>query len=491
MKIFTYNQGLGIASLCATCRWLHLLLCLNVLGMMAGKVQAETFHPLGDRLYTDADGSYYCVVTRTGGVRIRGAWGLVDIEIAKCRQNSPPIFPTSTIIREIVGEPNTFERKHGIRARVRPMDSVLGRLESFTPPAHVLVSSSGLGVVLIDQYGLNTAVAKGDAPAIVVLAVDGHIVHTKTLLALFTRDEVSQFERTLSGGILFYSGAWIDEARREIVIVGRSTRSTIPITVVNWDTGESRRGDADDIVRALSTKNAMGLMNALDLAKALRLTKAIPFLKSIADDKSLPIEARVRAIVWLAELGDKSKGDVIATAAVATSRRLCQTPEWQEMEQQQLNDVLSFIVTKMPVVLGKDALPVLLHVSAEQDYPYFAYEAFRQLGVDAVPGLNVMLRDNKNPKAVVFAANVLGDIQPTNSESLRLLIRLIETLPSDGNEQIRLAASRALGKCGSNARAALPLLLKLQQHNNEQLRCAAADAVNLIERGNPAKATRP
>ena len=123
---------------------------------------------------------------------------------------------------------------------VRDGDILLGKGSLARCPGRILISSTGLGFVGLDVLGYNYgSLRSGDA--LVVVANDGTVRHRKCLIELFSEGEVARFMRS-AGGVWWCGGGWIDEGRRQIIVVGsgsgrRDERIPRLFRIVDMETG--------------------------------------------------------------------------------------------------------------------------------------------------------------------------------------------------------------------------------------------------------------
>lgn len=98
-------------------------------------------------------------------------------------------------------------------------------------------------------------------------------------------------------------------------------------------------------------------------------------------------------------------------------------------------------------------------------------------GKDAEPDLLEYLRDDDDESVRAGAAMCLCDSSnPKDAKIIAALIRALE----DSSVEVRLCAAVALGHIGPTAPDAVPSLKKLLHDNDENVRQAAAEALNKI-----------
>jgi hypothetical protein len=366
---------------------------------------------------------------------------------------------------------------------VRKGDVVLGRAKITDPPSTVLVSSTGLGVVLLDQYGLNYALLTRGDPALTVVSLNGQTRFTKKLNDLFDAKAVGEFPCTMSGCPGWLDAAWIDEQRRELVIIGANgTNEVNPLAVVRLDTGVARVGSSQDILQAIVTRNPEGLTPALEAAIRSNLREAKPHLKAILRDAAQPLDARLRCAVFLSSLGDTSGKAFMGSSAVTVSRQLLQHPDWQDLENDRLGAIYHYAVKHLPDVLGEDSIPILCEVARLQGYPATVYDSFRRMGRKAVPVLIELSNNDKEVRGQVMAAELLAEIKPPTDKAIAALTKSLGSAAKTRSGcALRWVAATSLGEIGPPARSALPALAKLLNDQDEDVREAAGEAIRNIQ----------
>jgi HEAT repeat protein/Tfp pilus assembly protein PilF len=151
--------------------------------------------------------------------------------------------------------------------------------------------------------------------------------------------------------------------------------------------------------------------------------------------------------------------------------------------------VRSSAVSSLPNIGGDAAAitPELIKVlnDADQDVRNGAEEAFRQLGVAAVPALVVLLADEA-PRNRQNAAHTLSRIGPPASSAQAALVNALK----DKSPEVRAAAGGAIGEIHGEARRAVPALVRtLKEDHSREVREAAA--VSLGQFGPDAKEAVP
>jgi hypothetical protein len=204
-------------------------------------VHADSYRPFRDFRQVDPTGRFYVVVKKNGGPEDPGEGTPVTFEFAERRPASPPVFSAVSGGSDGAIVPNT-------EVRVRERDVLLGRGSLERCPREILISSTGLGFVGLDVRGYNYGdLRKNDA--VVIVSRDGTVRHRKALIDLFSEKEVERFRHT-AGGVFWCGGGWIDETRKEVIVLGdRGWPEEKPIPQlfrsVNMETGTVRHVSSD------------------------------------------------------------------------------------------------------------------------------------------------------------------------------------------------------------------------------------------------------
>ncbi len=416
-----------------------------VLVASASTAGADSYAPFTNFRVADATGRYYLVVKQNGGEGDPGRGTPVTFEIAERRPGSPPVAPAHDELKDfrtIVTNPEVKVREGVIR---------LGKGNLDRCPSELLISSTGQGFVGLDVRGYNYgSLRSGDA--VVVVARDGTVRHRKDLIDLFQKSEVDRFSRS-AGGVWWCGGGWIDERRKEVVVVGEGSGQNdqrIPrlFRIVDLDSGKVREGSPEVVLAALAESNPGALVEATDLAAELKLDRAKADLVRLFSDEATPDLARLHVAVALAALGDRRGGDAMRRAALREPK-----PSF-------------YAITNLPAVLGDDAAPVLCEVVRRfgDKRTLGPWQAMHEVSARAaVPPLLELLREGK-PGCVDFAVDCLGDKGPEAKTAVPNLIKLLDR----EDKPDRLLSTHqhvaiALGKIGPVAEAALPSLIRLAE----------------------------
>ncbi len=415
---------------------------VSLLTLCCGAVRADSYSQRWESRIVDDSGRYYVVVQRKGGPiftsSIGGPWTLT---IAAREPGSAPVSPATTWLRR---EGDSYVRVANADVAVRAGDRVLGHCELRVPPFIVDISSTGLGVATLDVWPFNRGeIRRGERNALILISMSGEIRFRKSLAELFGV-EAEQFGGTMDR-IHWYSSYWIDEARREMIIVARNTivenrRPTRLLRAVSFDTGKVRVGEPADVARgisdALAGKVYYKLDTLLDLACSMKLREAEACSKAISTDEKLPVLSRLRSLVVLNELGDKRGGKLFEEAALKTGK----------------GEERTYAIDHFDAFLGDAALPVLQRIVQEDGgrIDPTVEGAFQRVGSKAVPTLLRMLDDESNLPGRFDAIRTLGRLGGAASTAVPSLIRALRnrTQMTEGTLTSRIdgAASWASAK---------------------------------------------
>jgi hypothetical protein len=336
--------------------------------------------------------------------------------------------------------------------RVRDGDTILGRGKLERCPLYTLVSSTGLGFVGLDVRGYNYGeLRSGDT--VVIVNRKGEVRYRKDLIDLFTEGEIYRFLETAGGvGWLGVGGGWIDEQRREVVVVssnyGRGGRP-IPrlFCIVGLEKGDVRRGSEKDVITILAGENQGGLDFALELTAELKLKNGLEHLPKLFRNEKLPLATRLRAAVALAALGDTRGRDLITRSALEKS------------EDQ------GYAIEHLPVVFGDKAAPVLCQAVRRhgERCRLGAWQAMSLVSNEAaVPELIPLLDAKESYTSQTFAAECLGKNGAAAKAAVPSLIKILQTdARTEGLLSTHQYAAIALGCIGPDAKDALPHLIRL------------------------------
>jgi len=428
--------------------WLLIPLVLVVRAPIV--VRADSYAPFENFRQQDATGKYYLVIKRQpGGPEDPGRGTSVGFELVMRKPGSPPLTNAPAIVDQ--------------------SDTILARGSLARCPRLLLISTTGLGFVGLDVRGYNYGLRRsGDA--VVIVGPDGKLRHKKDLIDLFRDAEIGQFLRS-AGGTWWLGGGWIDEKRRQVIVVGgREGRGekSVPrlFRIVSMETGKASVGSPDEIVTALAEGNTGGLDMALDLAAELKLQRAQKRLPPILSNEQLAKETRLRAAVALAVLGDKRGAGLMSSAALEKS------------------DAQYYALQQAPVVLGEKAAAILCEAvrryGGRCSHP--AWQAMSAVSdAAAVPELVRLLEERGSVESQEFAMECLSRRGPAAKPALPALIRLLREKPPMSNPLLSTHdyAALVLGNIGAGAKDALPVLIRLAE-------TSAAEEWQRVKNSNPA-----
>jgi HEAT repeat protein len=410
----------------------------------------DSWAPFANFRQVEATGQFYVVVKKAKGApQDPGRGTPITFEIAERKPGSPPV----TEVRDQVD----FDRvTSNPDVRVRDGDTILGRGKLDRCPLYMLISSTGLGVVGLDVRGYNYR-GRGTKDAVVIINSKGEVRHQIDLADLFTESEIYHFLETAGGvGWLGVGGGWIDERRREVVVVGSNYGrggKAIPrlFRVVGLEKGDVRKGSEKEVVTALAEENRGGLDLALELTAELKLKVALENLPKLFDNKTLPLATRLRAAVALAVLGDARGAKLMTRAALDKT------------------DDQEYAIRQLPLVLGDKAAPVLCEAVRRhgERCRLPAWQAMFLVSSEAaVPELIPMLDAKESYTSQTFAAECLGRKGSAAKAAVPHLIKILQAEAcADGLLSTHQYAAIALGEIGPDAKDALPHLIRLAERN--------------------------
>jgi HEAT repeat protein len=427
---------------------LYLIVLLLLLSPAASKAWADSWAPFCNFRKPDATGRYYIVVKKAEGApKDPGRGTPIIFEIGERRAGTPPVTEArdQEEIDRVIPNPEV---------RVLDDDTVLGRGKLERCPLYTLVSSTGLGFVGLDVRGYNHG-KRRSGDAVVIVNSKGEVRHRKDLVDLFTEGEIYRFLET-AGGVwwLGVGGGWIDEQRREVVVVSSNygrDRKPLPrlFCIVGLEKGNVRRGSEKDVITALAEENRGALDFALELTAELKLKNGLEHLPKLFENKTLPLATRLRAAVALATLGDARGGDLMTKAALEKS------------EDQ------SYAVQNLPIVLGDKAAPVLCQAVKRHGKrcQLVAWQAMSLVSSKAaVPELIPLLEAKESYTCRTFAAECLGNQGAAAKSAVPNLIKILQVEDqTDGLLSTHQYAAIALGRIGPDAKDALPHLIRLAE----------------------------
>lgn len=455
------------------------LVCLLVL-LWTHSVNGDSWETYTNHRLTDSTGTYYVSVKRVGklGERYLHGYGRLELIIAQ-RKHGGPVVPS---IRTKLDEHSRFDMNKSNEVDPREGDVIHGRVKLENTPGRILVSSTGLGVVLLDQYGMNLSLLNAGEPAVTILSLNGKILHAKKIVELFDEPALGNFYHGWSN-IGWLQDSWIDEEKHEVVVLGlgKTNEDANSIAVINIDTGKVRHGTPQDLLQAITTRNHAGLAAALDSAIRSKTAVSVMELASILKDSALPFNARIRSAVMLCALGDKSGKDLMKSTLLLASNEMLKHPDNQDLENEKNWELYLYIVNHFLDFFAAEDLPMLRQVAKNQEYPVQTQRPFLGLKDKAVPFLIKMMEDDNDAGGQVLAADVLSQIPPHNEAVINALIKGLQSTKKHRDwYQVRWAAIAGLEKIGHPAKAALPALTRLTEDPEEETREAAKNAIAKI-----------
>jgi hypothetical protein len=433
---------------------------------------ATSFAPYPEQCVTDAYGHYYVVVKfmDSDGSRDR-----ITLTIAEQTAGTPPVRSAEAKQRESKRhDPSWIDRDPDICVRVG--DTVLGRIKLDRPPGIILVSSTGKGVVTLDEYGLNNLGPDPGKNDVVIYSLKGEVIHRKARSVVF--DETAQrYFGHIHGVVFWLANAWLDEKRDQIVIIGPRNEGLTPprlVFTVGISSGEVRRAGFDVIDLAISERNPAALSGALDLAYELRLAGGKAAWPGIAEDETVALGARLRAAVLLASFGDRWGAPLVSKTAL----RAADSPA--NLGRIKYDLEVDYAIRHLPELMGEDALPVLTKTlrTNGRNYIQARAEAFCKLGPKSVPMLVTVLEDDQNFDAQYEAVTCLGYLRADAEAAVPALIKALHKKAGKqyGMLYLRLDSNAvwALELIGEKAKTAIPDLEELAKTGNQDARRALA-----------------
>jgi hypothetical protein len=421
---------------------------------------AGSYIAFRDFRVSDATGRYYLVVKKLpGNPSDPGRGTSVEFAYVEC---NPAASPVKFVEDEAAGYGMV---KKNPEVRVRDGDKVLGSGKLERSPRLILISSTGLGFVGLDVRGYNYGDLQS-GKSVVVVASDGSMRHGKSLVDLFSPREIESFTET-AGGISWLHDGWIDEKRREAVVIGSrpwhdddgegKPKPLKPrlVRVVNMESGAVRKGSHAEVITAVTERNLGGIDGALDLVLEEKIASAKEHLPRLFDDRALPLPTRLRAAVALSTFGDR-RGRALMTKAALNG-----------------GDAMDYALDHLVEVLGDDAAPVLCDAVQKhgEKASHSAWMSMQKVGAKAaVPQLIRLVNDRSKPQGIEFALECLGDKKAAAKEAVPHLIRMLqEKLSTETPEYTVLRIVETLGEIGPYAEEAIVHLRKVEKAARERV----------------------
>jgi len=426
----------------------------------AGTLAAtDSFGPFADFRQVDRKGEFYIVVKRDATDSKGGTSIPVTFEFARRGADRSPV----TSVRAS-GAANLQTLLPDQEVVVRPGDVVLGRGKLDVVVPRILLSSQGLGFVVIDIVPQRPN-GSATVPALTTVSEDGKTRRTKNLADLFGECDIGSFFGT-GLGIWWCASAWIDDESSELVVVASKYPSIVepvirPFRTINLKSGQVKDGTAETVLRALSSTHDE---SALNVAIEVTIERAFPETRTalirILNSADRTTRTRLRAAIALAKLGDRRGKDLVVNTAFSDA------PESY------------FAISGLPYAFGDKAAAALCeHVErySDRDCEPARRAMFLIDSTAAVPALTALLERSPDRRSVDFALKSLGD---KGREASTALSQIIAMLDPRGARQVALAtkklAARALGRMGADAEPALSDLIRLaKQFSPEELHRAS------------------
>src|SRR5688572_17856480 len=193
----------------------------------------------------------------------------------------------------------------------------------------------------------------------------------------------------------------------------------------------------------------------------------VPFLLHAIATAPSPMKKRLRTVIpqkWHAKWGLEDK--------------------WGETRRMGAHGIAALGSNAPPDLIPK--LITIITTHADEDSRYVAAFALRTLGPvaqSAIPFFVDCLRTNTDKFIRDEAAIALGSVESQPEVTVPALIEFLKFALTQGPSTFEaMDAIGSLRRIGTNAHAALPLLRSLHNHKDENIRTAARDAVELIDK---------
>jgi hypothetical protein len=470
----------------------HRLVALSLVLGLCHQGQADSYHPWAARRIPDPTGEFCASIVRTGGTRHLASYGPVEVQIVKRGPALPPFArlpPFSRAMASVYSVPggngwSLVETRHLHKVLPRPGDRVLGKVRLEVPPGLCLVSSEGRGIVLIDEYGYNSAVHGNQRPALRIVSANGKTLHTLKMKQLFGTADL--WHLSWPGPI--WEAAWIDDQANAVVLVRRKTglgpKDPPPIKVIDWTTGTVRPGSLRHIEIAVRSKNRGSLPDTIQLAHQLGIGSVRQAVADIFADRTFETRVRASAAVYLAARGDRRAKRYLLRAARELARWMRSDPEATVSGEVELARWdYAYVVEWLPILVGADCIETLNRIGIEHGFDFYLRDAMCHVKANAQPSLLKLLRSSEAPDAQVYAAEMLGLLGYSNQKVVRALTEALSSKAiSRAGLRLREKAAWALAEIGPDARTAVPKLKTLLKDSNNDVREAARAALQIIER---------
>jgi len=275
---------------------------------------ADTYSDFADYREPDSIGRHYVVVQSVSMPR-NGTNGPVMITIAE-RANKDA-SPIKASIVDIESKKGVYRITNKREVKVAAGDIVHSQVRLSYTPTIVRVSSTGLGIAVLDYWATNYRQLK-EGDALRIYSMKGELRTAIKLNDLFFAGLRSYHDGM--GRVRWIGGVWFDEENSELVVVAsnfQQSPATRKIAIVDLKSGKLRRGSKKDIERAIIRHNLGALSDALEIARDMRLNHLKNHLPAILNDKKMSLPIRLRAASFLVSLGDnRGLGLLKQTASV-------------------------------------------------------------------------------------------------------------------------------------------------------------------------------
>ena len=249
------------------------------------------------------------------------------------------------------------------------------------------------------------------------------------------------------------------------------------ISTLDLVSGSVRRGGVAEIVSGIKSGDSTVVEKALAVAIAMKFREVQGYLPPILKDDRYSLNARLRAAVLLALLGDQRGAELVSKTALKALTVKVPDPEFKEWQ------AIEYSIERLPVVLGEKSLPLLKEIDerfhSQGPFSSAINSAYRRV-VDDFVGL----LDGKNRSRRIYAGDHLGELGPHAGAAVPALTAAL----ADEMQRARDASTtetiiclvKCLGHVGPDAKEAKDMLMKLKSHDNRRIRDSAEQALKNI-----------
>ncbi len=364
-------------------RLLALAVLFSLVAVAAGThpASADSWMPPRPKLASSEDGRWYVIVepveNRTGA-----GFQLVKRAKGKPARRMPPQDRNSGL-------------SSGPSIELEKGDRVVARGEC-RMPMEIRCLNAGQGFLLFETYG-----AVGSAAVVDMRDAAGRSRFQRRLNQLFSASRMNTFRQSVSS-FWWYEGLWIDEQKRDIVILWNGSAGGGVLRVA-LDDGKQTDAPKSDVLTRFGRGLAQEQVDALEWALKWKVEGVLGAARRAFDDASVAPLARLHFAKLLFERDDK-RGEGVFIAAAND----------EDLE------VRAFAVQHLPLAAGVAALPLLREAMRSKDRAVrgAAEYAFRHMGTRAVPTLIEMITDESAPEDYrVGAATALWNMEPAHAIS--------------------------------------------------------------------------